>query len=1485
MPKNDAQFEENLALLEIFTREVVEPLRVLQEKIKKRREKENWDLSTAERTLQREVGTDQFEDIDEQTIAQEKAAILEKLHEAETFATKHIALAPHISEALDNITDNGRALSASASPLYDRTYKASIESTLQKIRRKDFAGVNLPGRDAIAAFVVTQEKFIDQVKSLILKLTLYRRSAPPSDVIEEQEIIEDYLQTSQNVVDAYQDLELDTMHQQHWDKKPTEKVEKFIDICQSENFKKYTENQQKLSITERRLKEQVHVSERIQTLAAEPQKNIRHMPTSFRKIERVTKQPVYKHKIDELKKEAKAVYLQTRTIKHFQQWDLKPSMFSSKMDKKTAVLRSLLFLNMHSPIEAKKQGGGLKDEIEDINTYLKTVLLEAFPEMFKLDHAGNLTAIHNNEDIRTLIERALGLDLGPPIDPVKFDKEALAELALKTNASPLWAVLKSMKPVVTSEFSLHDKIEAYEVVTQLIENKKIGAEKTTHLGLNVAGAAAQLMLKNTLQTLPSDAIGSDENTTNGSAQTTEQTKIKETFKKMQARVRTWEKKKHAEAHSRIERATGRAGDVSSDLSDNLIKLVDSDFIKEKSKTSPDNIAANADERERTPVTRADRTASPALKEGEAELSQELSISAAKDVAETLRNDVLTPLRKLSRKLSLSTDEKRVVLEALTRAKQLVSKNPEFLTTIQAIGESIQEGLRRNAPVPKDEVYEAARDKVLHSIMDTPKQDKQILRARSDRSPWFQKQPAAPRSDYPHAVEEIFTTGDDFTKDMMLLQLMLPDLSENKALTKDERAFLESYSKLLTQVIDEYKKLSIFKLRDNAELSRDEMATKIANFYISDEFTHYSFMIQQLYAHQMTLKRISDKKMLQLDSQGKKTISTEGNQISRLGTEAIKTRITNFVATFEKFSKAYQKEKNEGTEHPVTHDIDTKIIDAMDHLKQLSDSANASIQVLGIPESVTTGGLSNAPSGSAKKPYMLHHMLKTFFSESPNDGFEQTIQKKRNLEMSVYLKIFLAAVYPDVFERTATGGLLVKASANQASDIYKALGGTDRPFELKDLDPANFDIKGLQALKDADKANPLWQVLAVLPATATLSPADNTRINEIFMEKLLAYKDALALIADGTLGEQDKRKLGLALANKLDNFVIKEQQKIPDNGIKTQVMKVQAVCKDIQDIIKKLETPSSIEQAQIVTRIMKPIDTTTSDIFQRFINEISAISVASSSAPLVLPRAPQQDDSNSDWSGSSPLLHPSRLPPLEQLQVEKNKKIGLPDQLCKREPRASTSTGAVAAPTPVGAALFDGRVDSILPQLLPDTFTTENLFKNMTDNGQKLLLEDTRKALGIHSGNSAYTKLNPENFDDEKINTLYTQDNAVTWLILYAMYCNTLNLSAKDKLDTYSGLINLVLTNEALALDRKTELALGFRAALLKELGVEAENYAEVLNELDNNISKLQQPPGSTAAFNSVKDRLQNILGEGSDNTPSYDEDGPGFTDDDNLTPS
>lgn len=350
-----------------------------------------------------------------------------------------------------------------------------------------------------------------------------------------------------------------------------ETIKQYRKICEtvdpSEPFDQYATLVQQAALLQSKIRA-LDLPKSVKEYAKEPALHLRRLPSLLESVAKeetgAPSASTQQQRADLLIPKAKAIHLETRTMVHFDKWPKEPTSLH-QLDKQSAVLRSLLFLNINSPEEARQRNGKPKDEVEHLNEYLKTVLVEGFPTLFGLNEDGALEVLAPDTDGENIIQ-ALGLDERLPNDlnPQYFDAKVLKELMENdenTYRAPLWAVLLSMKPI-DNNFSIADKVESYEAVTNLIEDKQIGSASKTNVGLNVANAAMRVVETNRHKM------------TDGDPDT-----IKASFGSMFSKVEKWEQKKIKAKYGTWAAMTGRNPAEKIKPSKRCKKLMEGSFEK------------------------------------------------------------------------------------------------------------------------------------------------------------------------------------------------------------------------------------------------------------------------------------------------------------------------------------------------------------------------------------------------------------------------------------------------------------------------------------------------------------------------------------------------------------------------------------------------------------------------------------------------------------------------------------------------------------------------------------------------------------------------------------------------------------------------------------------------------------------------------------------------------------------------------------------
>ncbi|MCH9756730.1 MAG: hypothetical protein K0U37_06050 [Gammaproteobacteria bacterium] len=1168
--------KEDRVLLEAFSIDVLEKLREAQEEIERITKTIKEDEEEAVKLAI--VRDDAFHDAEKRALATAKAEVLEHLRRAHEFTRKHGHLAPVVSEALEHTTKHGKALIApTIIPSTDKTYKAGVRKTLENIRelaKRQSDNDKSLGTNPISNFAITQENFIAKMQRLALRLTLFRRRIIPASSTpkeqKEQEVLESYLQSTDELIASHGNVEFNKMinlsaaTKEDGQTVPTEQAEHFLTELKDRRFTEYSEHQQKLSILQHRIS-RIDLPPETHALAATPQQNIRSLPKQLRKIEKESSDTDFQEGIKPVIDKAKSVYLQTRTIRHFQKWPVKvkSSLFSSgKMDKKTAVLRSLLLLNLNSETDARQTDRKTKkDEVKDINTYLKTVLTEAYPDRFTLDHDGNLSPIDDDEHTLELMRKALGLHLEDPdptqprglLDPSRFDKEALDELASSESDNPLWVVLKSMKPVASNEFSLSDKISAYEEVTQLIADKKLGPIKATNLGLNVANAAIQVMRKNKFQTISSDFYlhpNKDHPDVISTHQAEEQALIKSKFSNMQSRIVKWEAEKHTEVHGALTTMVGRGPKKDTKLSKASEELTTTAFIAKKAILPP--APAKSISSIGPVVVREPKGLTPKRKSSE---KKPRNLTTELEVRDELRTEVFDPLILLSKKTLPSNDDRRQVLDAYWKAIKIAEENPTFIRSVVHLLSKkgvVGNVFFSNTYSSQDTFYQSELERHFDALSamseETPAE---ALLAR--KQAWFDKYKS--ETDDPgrfsFVVSQLLVKEERFVADASLAPLILPVLLDNSHLSPEDINEVRSYIKMTDALITAYQKLSIDTLLQNDVLSRDEMATEIAKLYQSEEFKEYALCIQALSLRNEAMSKIPEKCGL---------TNSQSAVFSNIFVKPPQ-RIGYIVENLKGIRKAYGKLPSRSeTSANAIFDAPFDSVDLMGN------------RFNGRMEAQDT--LKETPKGLTQE----EHFLRSLINYSHSSGWTKLSAKKYPHRVDGYLRDILPVIYPNIFNLNTAGKLeIIEDDRDTAEKIYRALGGKDSlgPSLILDglLDPSKFDNDKLYELSQLNVANaswsPLWTVLR------TIQPITD----DITLEKKVnACKTTIMAIEAGKLGKTDKTIESRRLAAQVLQ-IIKDEQKAKAPSLIAEHGNIALLCEQILTVIKKLDTPSRAEQAK------------------------------------------------------------------------------------------------------------------------------------------------------------------------------------------------------------------------------------------------------------------------------------------------------------------
>jgi hypothetical protein len=199
---------------------------------------------------------------------------------------------------------------------------------------------------------------------------------------------------------------------------------------------------------------------------------------------------------------AKFLGFQERIKKEIRTW--RDPKQTAKIDVKSAMLRALLNLQAGSPSsQTRIDGRTPSDKLLYLDTYLTLLLPNIYPEYFECTSEGVITG--KGPRARAITD-ALG---GIPLNPANFNQAALDWLYQADKKNPLWRVLKSMKPP-THDFALADKIQAYQEVSSLLANKKIGANDEAELGLKL-NQTTSLLLEDAVNETPTEQVAIADN--------------------------------------------------------------------------------------------------------------------------------------------------------------------------------------------------------------------------------------------------------------------------------------------------------------------------------------------------------------------------------------------------------------------------------------------------------------------------------------------------------------------------------------------------------------------------------------------------------------------------------------------------------------------------------------------------------------------------------------------------------------------------------------------------------------------------------------------------------------------------------------------------------------------------------------------------------------------------------------------------------------
>ena len=159
--------------------------------------------------------------------------------------------------------------------------------------------------------------------------------------------------------------------------------------------------------------------------------------------------------------------------------------------KQGLMLRAILNLNLNSPLQNNTYASVVAP-----SAYLKTVLTQAYPELFLLDPRNGIKVVAQDPSTYIDIHKAIGIDLlklheAAPnktitLNPEKFDAKILDEL-YKDTKNPLWLVLKSTKPI-NETFTAVQKIQSYAELAVVFKEAKdpVAASTLAQAALAVA---------------------------------------------------------------------------------------------------------------------------------------------------------------------------------------------------------------------------------------------------------------------------------------------------------------------------------------------------------------------------------------------------------------------------------------------------------------------------------------------------------------------------------------------------------------------------------------------------------------------------------------------------------------------------------------------------------------------------------------------------------------------------------------------------------------------------------------------------------------------------------------------------------------------------------------------------------------------------------------------------------------------------------------
>ena len=1178
--------EDDLQLIARFSREILEPLHQLKKEINGVNaarlhheedddddervytpDHEDVELSeTGSVTATSEV-IEAFEDPSDSAYANsleaKKAAILDKFREAEAFAKKHAHLSLLFSESLEHLTTHGKGLIRPSNRFSDTTYKTSINERLKAIGALGKEQAPLlsapvrsdPRNNPMNQFLNRQETFIYKLEELRLHIRAFQW--PGNELNEkeraDQEIIDDYLDTLEKTIASHKNLGFTQILKEADSNK---KEEDFVTACDSEAFQNYSELQQRLSLLQNRIKH-IPLPEKVYECAKEPQKNIRNIPYLLEKVAK--KHTDIQGVIEPIRVKAKAVYLQTRTIKHFQQWPLH-SDDPKKMDKKTAVLRSLLLLNLNSETYALQFDRKTpKDEVTDIDTYLTTVLIEAFPETFTLDENGRLFALAKDKDTQQRITEALGLDLVPPIDPKKFDLDALNALESEDVNNPLWAVLKTMKPVVATEFDLDEKIAAYATVTKLIASNKLGHHKQANIGLNVVNTAIQIMRQNKHRV-----------STNDTEQGEAESRIKNSFNGMQAHITQWEEEKHKEdikkskeKHQKKYGRFTRKGIIlpkkSETLSVRCTHLANEGFIGAAPTEDPEavdlsylkDLVAEAPTRATITIA-ASRSRPDPILEPE---TKERKLDDERKVHEELLKEVIEHALRISQKSILSNEDKKEILDILWKTKEIAKAHPEMRYTISELFKKngvLGARLQETTNIFQDGFYKkqlAADFRALSGLEEETLYDYLY----SSIKPWVEAQSdTGKREAFNLDISAALIKEERFVSKASEISLLSPILLASKHLKKSDIKTLEQYSEMTDALVQAYENTQLRALFKNEALTQEQMTAALTNIYQSPAFETYMKCIENLALKQQEIEHII----------AKCGMSDEQSEIFNTFLMQAPERLGAISTDLKAMKVLYAELHGQAT-------ADATFNPTLKHLAQRKIRFNAQKEARLM--------IQEGEQGLTKPQHILRS---TLILALKSCAALETSALETNNQMDGYLKTILLELHSEKFEQTASGQLkIIEPNADKAALIYEALGGdrvtgAGHELILNDLiTPNQLNANKLNELSQTDSTNPLWRTLKVIQHTATPLTLQS---------KLLAYQESIDLIASGQLGAKDRFNICLIHAQNAMREVERELRRCalaePVEDLENREGIV-IIAISIFDKIKALESASLSERVE------------------------------------------------------------------------------------------------------------------------------------------------------------------------------------------------------------------------------------------------------------------------------------------------------------------